>query len=325
MNRDELKDMLLKDPSGVLQFGDGVVEELWQLSSDASEEKSVRKAAKKALYVLRSMGFDVERKKTAEKISRSKAEMRITDDPLLSAPDSIGSNRLLIPVEDERGLSLMLYSFIINTQRGVLRFSSGPGSRSHLQKLRGMKDEGFFPVSAEYALFRLDQALQKTETGHISGLESLPDILRTGGSKIIDHPVLSIIQTGLTRIYSPQEEKSIFNLEEIMRLVLPEEDIEDVRARIDEAKKSRIILNNKSPEERIDRIIDNFYNTYFTEQRCLFYKTLLFDIALSCNYRGLEGHARILVNMAKDLGLQAVEQKEHPILNYLMYQAFAQG
>ncbi len=324
MNRDELKEMLLEDPGGVLQFEDGAAEELWQLSSDAAEAKSVRKAAKKALYILRSRGIDIAQKKPVEKRSVLRTEMRIADDPLLAVPDSIGSSRLFIPLEDDRGLSLTLYRFIVNMQRGVLRFSSGPGSKNYLLKLREKEKEAYFPVTPEYALFRLDQALQKTEAGRVSGLESLPDVLKTDGSKIVDHPALSIVQTGLARIYSPDEEKRIFNLEEIVRLVLSREDTEDVRSRIDEAKKSRIILENRSPEERIDLIIDDFYKTYFTEQRCFFYKTVLFDIALSCHYRGLGGHARVLVNMAKDLDLPAVKQKKHPVLNYLMYRAFAQ-
>ncbi len=325
MNRDELKDILLRDPRSVLKLKEDVVKELWQLSSDADESKTVKKAAKKALYILRSGGIDVAQKRPSEKKPVLQAEMRIADDPLLSVPDSIGSSQLVIPVEDDRGVAFTLYRFIFNTQKGVLQFSSAAGSRSLLQKLSKSGKEGFFPVSPDYAFFRLAQALQKTDTGRVSGLDSLPDVFKKDHSKTVDHPVLSIVPTGLTRIYSPEEGKSVFSLEEVSRLSLPEEDIEAVRARIKQAQASKLILDNKNPEERAARIIDTFYETYFTKQKCLFYKTLFLDIALACYYRGLEGQARVLVNMAKDLTPGAVEHKEHPVLNYLMYQAFGES
>jgi len=323
MKRDQLKDILLEDVRSVLRLEENVIEELWQISTDTAQTKAARKAAKKALYILRSGGVNIARKKPSEKKSMLQAESRIADDPLLSVPDSIGSSQLVIPVEDHRGVFFTLYRFIVHTQKGVLRFSSAAGSRNLLQKLRKSEEDGFFPVPPEYALFRLDQALQKTDTGHVSGIDSLPDIMKKGHSETVGHPALSIVPTGLTRIYSPEEEKSVFSLEEVSRLSLPEEDVEGAMTRIEQARASKLVLDNKSPEERVAQIIDTFYETYFNEQRCLYYRTLLFDIALSCHYRGLESQSRVLANMAGDLSPRVVQQKKHTLLNYLMYRAFA--
>lgn len=318
---DELKKRLLQDPRAALDEGEGVVERLWDISSDANETKTLRKAAKKALYILGSKGVDISRKKPKKEKKILPPQVHIAGNPLLSVPDSEGSSRLIIPVEDDRGLAFTEYRFILGSQDGVLQFSSVPGSKTHLHKLLETRENGFFPVTQEYALFRLDRALQKTEVEHISGLESIPDILRAKHQDVPDHPVLSVVTPGLTRIFSPEEEKRIFSLEEVARLSLPERDIEEVRARIQEAQSSRLIIDNKRPEERFEQIIDGFFKTYFTEERCSLYRTLLLDIAYFLQYHDFDIEARILVNTAKDFRPGIVAEKRNPVANYLVYQA----
>jgi hypothetical protein len=319
--KDKLKERLLKDPRIVLNEKDDIVEELWQLSSAVEESKPVRKAAKKALYILGSRGVDISRKKPKKKKPVFHTQLRVADDPLLSVPDSQGYSRLIIPVVDDRGAAFTEYRFILSALDGMLQFSSAPGSKNHMRKLLEPRENGFFPVSPEYALFRLDQAINHTDVEHISGLESLPDILRVKRSAMLEHPVLSVVRAGLTRIFSPEEEKRIFTLDEIARLSLSERDTEEVRTRIREAQASKLILENKSPQERFERIIDSFFKTYFTEVRCSYYRTLLFDIALFCRHRGLENEARILVHTAQDFHTRVVLGKKHPVANYLVYQA----
>jgi hypothetical protein len=86
-----------------------LVRKIWEMSGTAGR-KDLRKAAKKALYLLKSAGVDVDRFKTRRRgdVPDSQGEVVLTS--YLSMPDSYGHNRLIVPVSRGDGSSLVAYS-----------------------------------------------------------------------------------------------------------------------------------------------------------------------------------------------------------------------
>ena len=321
-----LEELLQTGPRGLLdrlqdeQEQAAVVEQLWKASQTRSVGKSLQKAAKKALYVLRSNGVDVDQYKP-EAVHRDAGQgegLEVTE-ALLSVPDGLGSSQLVIVLSDRAGSSLVLYRFVINALRGVLQFSSTGVSRKALRKAQ---EEGmFFPVSAEYARFRLAQAMDRTDRARISGLGSLPSVLE-GGEEPVIHPIRNIGKANLSRIIGPEEGKKIFSVPEIAGMALPDEDIAETRNLLTEARASRLVLANKTPEERMQETLLRFYRTYFNRERLEDLSTRLLDVAAAFHYRGRSGFTRLLIDFADSLRSPALIPEKHPLLSYLVYKAF---
>ena len=321
-----LEELLQSGPRGLLDRLQGereqaaIVEQLWKASQTRSVGKSLQKAAKKALYVLRSNGVDVDRYKpeAAYRDAGQGEDLEVTE-AALSVPDGLGSSQLVIALSDRAGSSPVLYRFVINALRGVLQFSRTGVSRKDLRKAQ---EEGvFFPVSAEYARFRLAQAMNKTDRSRISGLGSLPAVLQ-GGEEPAVHPIRDIVETHLSRIIGPDEGKKIFSIPEIAVMALPEADVAETRNLLAEARASRLVLANKTPEERVQETLLRFYRTYFNRERLDDLSTRLLDVAAALHYRRRSDFARLLIDFADSLRSPALIPEKHPLLSYLVYRSF---
>jgi hypothetical protein len=333
MDRAELKEIIGREPGGLFErirtLGDDedekrrLIQEVWELS-EGDEPKAMRKSAKKALYILRSKGIDVEvyRPKREARAREVREELRFME-PLLSVPDSFGTSRLIMPLIRAGDERIEVFQFAINRLKGVLNFAKSPVSKSFLKRLKA-SDPGIFPVPVDYALFRLRTALRKTDRGKISGLDDLPHVLEGDpGVNVsqmdVSHPVLSFVHSRVSRIHSPDEERRFLNIPEVGIMMLPDEDVRDYRERIEEARKSRLVIGNMTPEERVRDVVERFYMSYFTPERIFFFRERLFDIALSCYHRGMEDQAHLILSFAMRLAEPGESLKAHPLIQYLVY------
>jgi len=340
----ELREVILTNPSRILQVSDGeefeqVVAELWSVAMDESQSKSMRKAAKKALYMAKSRGLDIERVKPAllKHIPRMETRKEI-EGIFLTTPDSELLFLLIVALVNVQTGALDLLHFLIHPERGVRKYSLEHGAKKQLQRIRNSNPD-LMQVPEQYGLYRLRKALKNTDRKKISGLANLPSILKlesatSGGNSPADsisipgspgpedeivHPVIDLLQVRLSRVFNPEYEKKIFQLGEVVRLSLPPEDMEEFRRNISLAQESRLIVDGKTPQERVEQEIDRLFSTYFTPQRRSLYRELLLDIALLLYHRGQEDHARILIDYANRLLNTAVPAREHPFLSFLVY------
>lgn len=327
MEQQELKYLILVEPKKILRILDEkeikhIIQTLWAFALDKAESKPVRKAAKKALYIVKSKGIEVDSFKPEQKKEPEHEKVeKVIYDALLSIPDSTSSNLLLFILSNIQTSSLDFFEFLINQERGVKNYSSQQSSRKFLE---GFKEQnpGFFPVPAEYALYKLDRALKKTDIKKISGLSALPDILLLKDEKGVQHPVLDLVPVRLSHIYNPDDEKNLFKMREVAGLSLPKGDMKEFKAEIEDAKKSKLILQGRSPEQRVMDIIDKVYISYFTPVKKAFYREILLDVALYFYYGKLEGYSRILIDYANRLLNVHLSAKEHPFLSFLVYKEF---
>jgi hypothetical protein len=182
-------------------------------------------------------------------------------------------------------------------------------------------DDAFFPVSAEYARFRLHRALGRTERSRVSGLSSLPSVLE-GGSGPVEHPARALSGTRLSRIVNPDEERKLFTLPEIGGMTLPEEEVGEFRRQVADARESRLVLRNMTPEERVQEILSRFYRLYFIRERLEDLSTRLLDTALALHRRGMHHYTKLLVDYADSLLQPGPAMERHPLLNFLVYKTF---
>lgn len=335
MDRAELKEMICREPGELFEkirtLGEDegekrrLIQEIWELS-EVNEPKAIRKSARKALYILRSKGIDVEdyRPKREPEPQEVRDELRFLE-AMLSVPDSFGTSRLIIPLMRAGDERIEAFQFAINRLKGVLHFVRNPASKNFLKRLKA-SDPGIFPVPVDYALFRLRYALKKTDRGKISGLDELPEVLAGGpgadvSQKEVSHPVLSLVRSRVSRIHSPDEEMRFLNTPEVGIMMLPDEDVRDYRESIEEARKSRLVIGNMSPEERVRDVVERFYVSYFTPERLFFFRERLFDIALAYYQRDLEDQAHLIVSFSLRLTEPGESLKAHPLIQYLVYHA----
>jgi hypothetical protein len=330
MNRQELVDILGKGPALLLDLPDEgerarSIELLWGLALDEREAKPLRKTAKKALYMLKSRGADVERHRPAAPAARGGAE---TDDAArevtgayLSLPDSSMSSLVLILLSGGSGASSTLCQAVTHPERGIEKLSFRKSSGKQLEKYLELNPE-VFGVPFDYAVFRFGEALRRTDRKSVSGLESLPAPLRGENDAEVVHPALALAGAQMSRILHPEEERKLFGLHEVARLSLVGGEVQACRERVREARQSRLIVGNRSPEERVSAVIDHFVTSHFTPERRRVYAALLFDIALYFAGAGMRDEARALVGYGRDLHSAGPSLGEHPIVRFLVYKEF---
>jgi hypothetical protein len=324
MDRGEMKERLTSGETEPILGGSGDdIGLLWSLASDPEESKELRKRAKRALYILRSKGIDVDGAKPKMVSSGPTEQAKETvERAMLSLPDSGGRNLLILAATDQKTLSLVVYDFLIDLIEGILDHRVRQMRRRALERV--LEDSGeYFPVPVDYAFYRLKRALQMTPSKvakRISSRLNLDAVSRDCGE--VQHPALGLVPATLSRIATPTEEKRLFSEKEIGRLVLPEDEVHEYSEQIEEAMKSRLIIGNRNPQQRVEQIIDRFCTVYFTEEKRRALREMLLDIALFFHHKGESEYTRILVDYGEGLLRKVVDIKSHPVVQFLTYRAF---
>lgn len=311
---------------------------LWRLSMDQGEPKQVKKSAKKALYLLRSRGVEVDRyRPSADRYGsadgRKRGALGQGDRPaearpgvifpLLSIPDSSLDSVLILPVGRGEERALDVY-WVVISERGIRRISSSRGNRRQVERFSG-EDPAFLIVPPEYALSRFGEALARSQDS-VSGLTALPPVLREAEDRQVPHPVIEEIPRALSRVMTPDLEKQLFSREEVGGLGLPEEETASFREQIGQARSSRLIIGDRTPQERVQAVIERFYRAYFTPRRLDAVRTLLLDLALYFHRRGMHGFTGVLLEYADGLrrvqgAPSAAAASRHPFLQFLVYRS----
>ena len=201
---------------------------LWGLAADTEEPKQLRKQAKRALYLLRSKGVDVDGVKPHGLEKPSLPDTRQTvETAALSLPDSDCRSVISIAAVDTKTLREEAHDFLTDTAFGIAHHRVRPVSRRAFQRSL-MKENGgtadFLEVPAAHALSRLRRALSLTPENP-EALARLIGNFTAGeaGPAEEDHPVLALLLQNRSHIADPEEEKKLFTEYEIQRIALSAE------------------------------------------------------------------------------------------------------
>jgi len=325
-----LNEMLSSDPKKTITLLDEkneheLVSRLWNISLDGKAGKHLRKAAKKALYIIKSKGIEIDRYRPVIKNEvRFQIGEKKIDSCYLSIPDSINNYILILTLTDNKNLSYDFYFYLLNYEKGIMEdHREEKISKKSIHKYKE-KTKGLFDISSEYGKFRLKKALDVTEKEKVKTIH-IPSILLEGFKDEMKHPVLEILPTNISHLFNQELEEDMFKQEEILQLSIPEEYVEEAKREVEKAKNSLIIIGNKTPQERVEDIIGRFYTIYFTPERREMYVMILMDVALYFHQQEKDKHARLLIDWARELLNQNVPPEEHPFLNFLVYKVFGQS
>ncbi len=326
MTEDRLKELILRDQKAVFRAAeeelDTVLAQLWKCALSSSEPKFLRKAAKKALYVLHSRGIDVDgaRPERSEKTAEAEAVYQISE-CVLSIPDSQWNSLIMFVLLEKATSSLKAARFTVNPERGLTAYTQEHVTKKQISRI--LQDTpGLFHVPEPYALYKLNTALNKPESGKISGVSSLPDVLRKKNQDPPRHPALEKIPAQLSRLVKPDEEKTLFQQKEIVSLSLPSGEMKECKEEIARAKASTLILQGKSPQERVKDVVEKIFTFYFTPEKRAMYSEAFLDLSLYFFDTDRESLAGLLVDYAKHLGTPSSKLQQNPVVNFLIYKEF---
>ena len=151
MERMDIKDLIQKDPRKILDIlkkGEerAIVEELWAFSMDETETKQLRKVVKKALYIIKSNGIDIDKyKPEPDEKTEDVKEEAVVHSVLASIPDSGGHSVLVFAVAGAGETSFDIMRFLIGPDRCIHKYSKDRGSKKHFEKFKA-ENPAFFPL-----------------------------------------------------------------------------------------------------------------------------------------------------------------------------------
>jgi hypothetical protein len=329
MDAEQLRHALLNDDMKPATGGDEeTVLLLWALAEDMGEQKTIRKKAKRALYLLRSKGVDVDGVKPLRREKPSPRDTRKTvETAALSLPDSGCRSVISIAAADTKTLGFDAHDFLISVSFGITGHRVRPVAKHTLMRALIKEHESsmeFFEVPAEYALFRLRHVISLSPEKEREDLAALIDGFSAGeaGGMDPEHPVLALLSRHVSHIAAPDEEKNLFTEREIQRISLPEDSTDGFRSLIEEAKNSRLILENRTPKQRVSDTVSRFCAFYFTPLRRRAFRDMLLDVAFYYFRYDRVGYARILHIYAEGFLNPALDIRQHPFVQYLTYKAF---
>jgi hypothetical protein len=320
MEKEELKSIILDAPGKLLHNlkdraqANRIIRQLWEIAASKEESKEIKKAVKKALYALRSSGVNVDIQKPQKEIQKKRDYPDEIDQAMLSLPDSKDKFMLIISTPNRKTLSLDIHQILLDSRDGILDYRVEGMSRRSFEKLK-TESEDFVPVPTPYALGRLHRVMKRSPENK---LKRIPEILKEKKQEV-EHPILGLLGTTVSRILTPSEEMKIFSERALQRITLSASEVEPFMEQIEEAKASRLIIDNMSPEQRVEDIIERFCRVYFTEERRDMYREYLFDIALYYYYNEKEHYAKILVEYGKKLMTMRDDIMAHPFVQFLIY------
>jgi len=298
---------------------------------DTADDKHLKKAAKKVLYILKSRGINVDDlipsigKSSETKFDDKTKEAELKNvsnvEPFrafLYIPDSLGNSRMIVSFYNNDQAGYELFDIIYSLDEGIKQFGEQKVSKSMIKKIAENGHE-LVEVPVSFALTRLNDLLKNPESQ-----DKFPARIRyyIRDVKLEIHPILKVYPAQISGIISTEEEMELFSRPEIVRLMIPDKYTNRYREEIVQAKNSILIINNMTPEERINQTVERFIQYYFTHERLSMYRNLLLDIALFLHSQGESLLAKRLVSYAEELIKPIGDVSKHPLVQLFIYKSF---
>ncbi len=244
----------------------GDIAALWAQTESADRE--TRKAAKRALHLLRSRGVAVGTPPSSTSpASVPTFDRRVeetNEDCYLSAPDAAGEQLIFVPRKETKGYRL--FQAMISDHRGVVAFEHLDVSRRMLHTILadfGSRGVELRPLGRALALAELAEAipLDSQQPAAAKAVRELTElgVVAERGDPPSDR--LATDRTALARSASLFEEPSL-------RGYLPERDVlRETAARLDEIAVSPLYLNERQRKDQFGQVLERAIEGYFDASR----------------------------------------------------------
>lgn len=310
---DPLQDQLGKNPQIDLAIAftlgriaeSAAVEALAKMEGEAGD-KALKKEIRRSLFKLSQRGLTVPEAKTsgssgAIPLLRAGAEI----EAYMSAIDGAGG-RLLWIAKPQAGHGLQTIQAMVSDREGLLRVGGAQIRRKELRNMmREIKDtHGISMISVpwEYANQTLYDGYEQAKSQGRSGFENFHELLTAIGAKKPgpqEHPIYRRLNAETVRDGSWREQsRRLLDAPELRFWFFDEDWVRPYLSQLEEAKSSRLVLNQVQKEERLAGIVRDAVKAFCAGQTGAVLHRRLEDMALYFIETGREDLARLSLAVA---------------------------
>jgi len=291
-----------------------------------TDAKGLQKAARRALYRLKTMGVETDSELPQEP---RKSVLEVPKLPVVAALASqidFDGNRALYLARRRPFSGLVFVSLIISDQRGVLDCNAFPVTKKELTRIVTdiQADDRLTHVElpAAYAQQLVEEAYQRnlsTGTPVPQDFQSLHDIIGMPEAPWEQGPIYHVI--------SPEELQGqpawfvlagqLLELKEFQGWHLPPEALQKYREEVKHTAESPIIVSQATQQERIDAVQKRTLREMFPPDACARYRRRLEEMAYLLWQTNRIDEAKRALAAALALQGEEVDAAEHPFLRAL--------
>jgi hypothetical protein len=285
------------------------VEALARIENE-TRDKVLKKEIRRSLFKLSQKGLALPEARTSG-VTRLTSLLKSTADleAYMSAVDGAGG-RLLWIVKPQAGHGLQTIQAMVSDREGLLRLGGAHIRRKELRNMtREIKDKhGIEMISLpwEYADQMLYAAYEKTKAKGRSGFENFHELragITAGKPKLQEHPIYSRLNPDNVTGGGWRERSRLLLEEPELRFWFLDEDwVTPYLSQLEEAKSSRLVLNQVQKEERLAGIVRDAVKEFCAGEIGLVLQRRTEDMALYFLETGRDDAARLSLAVAIQIG-----------------------
>jgi hypothetical protein len=277
---------------------------------DYARDKVLRKEIRRALFKLSQKGLAVPEARTSGSTGVASLLKSASDvEAYLSAVDGAGG-RLLWIVKPQAGHGLQTIQAMLSDREGLLRLGGAQIRRKELRNMRReikeKHDIEMIPLPWEYADQTLYDAYEKTKAQGRSGFENFHELragIAAGKPKQQEHPIYRRLNADDVTGGSWREQSRLLLEEPELRFWFLDEDwATPYLSQLEEAKSSRLVLNQVQKEERLAGIVRDAVKAFCAGEIGPVLQHRMEDMALYFLETGRDDAARLSLAVAIQIG-----------------------
>lgn len=305
--------------------------ELHRALLDAAEDKSrpeLHKAAKKAIYRLRTSGVELK-----ETEGERTTALRAPEYKFIGANASLidgDGNRMVWLARTKAMGGVLLINCMVNDGKGVVECKAFGTNKKGFQEISGLirEEHSGVEIDPEYCCYIMEEAAKlnaKSYTALPEDYLEVRQIIERPG-RHFDKPLI-YNQMAESEIYpNPRLLNSSSDLlehDEFRGWFIPPQMMEPFNFKLQEARESRIILSELSQKERVEDIINRAVDELFQGDLKTVYRRRLEENAYILYKLGKETEAKLALVAAIAIDDANLPPHRHPFLNTLVRRSLA--
>jgi hypothetical protein len=249
--------------------------------------KDIKREARRSLFKLEQRGLAVPRNETAAAPGRIALNLGPEIDGYLCLIDGAG-DRLVWLVRPQAGGGLLLLQGMISDRAGLVRAGGAALSRKELRaKMREIKDDRgivMTPAPWEYVDLVLYEAYEKAKSlgqGATEQFSTMRAAFNPMKPKTAPHPIYNRLSPDGARSEDWRvRSRRLLDELEFRFWILDEDWMNPYLGRIEEAERSRLVLNEIQKEERFSAIVRDAAREIFAGESGAIFRRRMEDMAL---------------------------------------------
>ena len=288
--------------------------------------KEVQKAARRALYRLKTMGVDTDSVRVGEP---RKSVLEVPKLPIVIALASqidFAGNRALYLARRRPFSGLVLVSLIINDQHGVLDCNAFPVTKKELTRIVGDIQADDRLTHVELPPTYAQQLVEESYRRNLSTGTPVPQDFQ-GLHDLIGMPDTPWEQGPIYHLINPEEIRGqpawlslpgqLLDVKEFQGWHVPPEAVQKYREEVRRTAESPIIVSPTLQQERLEAVQKRALREMFDPDTCARYRTRLEEMAYLLWQTKRPDEAKRAFASALALQGEGVDPAEHPFLRAL--------